>query len=247
MLKEAIEKIVSLAGPKTFTAGEHTYIADDRGGYSEVRPEVDLPDEKALASLDALVKLVKAEALVLYGGPVFITVQKHDHVKAFLRPLVEKDGRCKRPLLYHALAVDVPGWGDEEMLPFDMATVALQTRFQASEDRDYAVELLSNISAGAEIQHLDDGITTYVTTKKGAAIKGQPKAVKPLVKLRPYRTFQEVEQPESLFLIRLEEDHVTFRAADGGMWKLTARQTVAAWLTEQLRAEVDAGQVVIAL
>ena len=72
-------------------------------------------------------------------------------------------------------------------------------------------------------------------------------AIRPIVKLKPYRTFQEVEQPESAFLIRVSERGISFTEADGGMWKLTARETVKKFLEEQLRQEVDEGSVIIAL
>ena len=70
---------------------------------------------------------------------------------------------------------------------------------------------------------------------KGASL-AENVTIKPIVKLRPYRTFQEVEQPEGLFLIRIRERGIAFIEADGGMWKLTARQTVKNWLDERLRS-----------
>lgn len=63
----------------------------------------------------------------------------------------------------------------------------------------------------------------------------------------PYRTFQEVDQPSSQFLIRITERGIKFVEADGGMWKLAARQTIKKHLEEALKDEVDRGTVVIAL
>ena len=56
-----------------------------------------------------------------------------------------------------------------------------------------------------------------------------------------------MEQPESIFLIRVNERGITFTEADGGMWKLKARQTVKAFLEEQLAEEVAGNGVYIAL
>lgn len=245
MLKEAIEKIVSLAGPKTFTAGEHTYIADDEGDYKEVVPDVYGPAAIALRSLDAVVKMVRTEALKQESGIVYITVPTHLKVEVFRSPL-GADERYFRPVLYQAEAADVPGWEPSVKLPFDQAAVALQTRFQEGGDREYTIDLLSMISTGAKVTYNDTGVATNVVTSKGVVLQENTQ-IRPVVQLRPYRTFQEVEQPIGRFLIRIDERGITFTEADGGMWKLTARQTVSAWLTEQLRAEVDAGQVVIAL
>lgn len=245
MLKEAIEKIVSLAGPKTFTAGEKTFIADNEGTYQEVLPEVYGPREIKLRSLDAVVKMVRTEALARDEGIVYITVPTHLKVEVFRSPMDVED-RYFRPVLYQAEAGDVPGWEPSVQMPFDKAAVALQTRFQEGGDREYTIDLLSVISTGAKVTYNDTGIATNVVTSKGVVLQ-ENTLIRPVVELRPYRTFQEVEQPMGRFLIRINEQGITFTEADGGMWKLLARQTVAAWLTEQLREEVDDGRVVIAL
>lgn len=67
------------------------------------------------------------------------------------------------------------------------------------------------------------------------------------MKLRPYRTFQEVEQPESTFLIRVDERSIRFIGADGGMWKLKARQTIKEFLENHFTDEIESGTVVVAL
>ena len=72
--------------------------------------------------------------------------------------------------------------------------------------------------------------------------------MKPRVPLRPFRTFQEVEQPESEFLLRMDEEgNIGLFEADGGMWKLTARQTVKAFLEAKLADLVTSRAVFIAL
>ena len=56
-----------------------------------------------------------------------------------------------------------------------------------------------------------------------------------------------MEQPESIFLIRVNDRTISFTEADGGMWKLTARQTVKAFLEDKLAELVTAGAVYVAL
>lgn len=114
----------------------------------------------------------------------------------------------------------------------------LQTRFQDSADRPYTLTLLSQITTGAKVTYNDTGVATTVVTSKGVSLQ-QNSTIRPLVKLRPYRTFQEVEQPEGLFLIRIDERGITFTEADGGMWKLQARQTIKAYLVEALKDEIE--------
>ena len=156
----------------------------------------------------------------------------------------QHDLREDRIFYYEAAAKDVPGWDGEVKMPFDRAAVALQTRFQDGGDRGYALTLLSQITCGAKVTYNDTGIATTVVTNKGVSLQ-QNSTIRPIVKLRPYRTFQEVEQPEGLFLIRIDERGITFTEADGGMWKLDARRTIKAYLEAALKDDIDAGRVVV--
>lgn len=228
MLKEAIEKIEEMSSPLVYTEDDHSYVlyADHT---EELRPAIDSPETVRLNSLDALVQLVKKEQT---NNQIFVSVISHDEVEVYDSP--REDSRWKRTVLYNARAVDIPGWEPEVQMGFDQAAVALMTRFQDGGDREYTLQLLSQITTGAKVTYTDNGVASTIVTQKGAAL-AQNTTIKPLVKLRPYRTFQEIEQPEGIFLIRISERGITFREADGGMWKLTARNTAKAWLQEQLQ------------
>ena len=228
MLKEAIEKIEEMSSPLVYTEDDHSYVlyADHT---EELRPAIDSPETVRLNSLDALVQLVKKEQ---QDRQIFVSVTGHDEVDVYDSP--SEDCRWKRNVLYNARAIDIPGWEPEVQMGFDQAAVALMTRFQDGGDREYTLTLLSQITTGAKVTYTDNGVASTIVTQKGAAL-AQNTTIKPLVKLRPYRTFQEIEQPEGIFLIRISERGITFREADGGMWKLTARNTAKAWLQEQLK------------
>lgn len=63
------------------------------------------------------------------------------------------------------------------------------------------------------------------------------------VTLRPYRTFLEVEQPESKFIFRIREGsdgQPMFKLveADGGLWKYEAVDAIKKYLTENLPEEL---------
>lgn len=64
--------------------------------------------------------------------------------------------------------------------------------------------------------------------------------------LRPFRTFLEVEQPVSEFLLRLDDDgNVGLFEADGGMWQQTAKASIAAYFEDKLAQEVKDGKIVV--
>lgn len=70
--------------------------------------------------------------------------------------------------------------------------------------------------------------------------------VEPRVSLQPFRTFIEVEQPESEFLLRINErGEIGFFPADGGVWKLEATRNVAGYFEEALEDLISAGAVVV--
>lgn len=50
-----------------------------------------------------------------------------------------------------------------------------------------------------------------------------------------------------MFLIRIDERGITFVEADGGMWKLSARKTIKAYLETALADQIEAGHAVVML
>ena len=245
MLKEAIEKIEELAKPEIYKdALGKAYVVDKDGEAREIIPEVVCQSCLCLNSLDALVQMVRTEGVRgdRSADKLYLSVKDHMTVACFGHP--QKDLREERIFYYEAQAKDVPGWDSEVKMAFDKAAVALQTRFQEGGDRDYTLTLLSQITCGAQVTYNDIGVATTVVTSKGVSLQ-QNSTIRPLVKLRPYRTFQEVEQPEGLFLIRIDERGITFTEADGGMWKLAARKTIKAYLEEALKDMIDDGRVVV--
>ena len=241
MLKAAIEKIQELTSAKTFMIEGKTF-ADKP--LEEVNVTPAKPDTVKLTSLDALVQIVKKEAISTYSEHLFITVPFFNQVTCFTA--THNIDNFIRFNLYEAYAVDVPGWDADVKLPFEQASIALQTRCQETVDRDYALRLCSQISCGGKVTYNDNGIATSVVTQKGVALQGT-ETIKPLIRLKPYRTFQEVSQPESIFLIRIDERGISFIEADGGMWKLAARQTVKKYLEEALQDEINDGRISVAL
>lgn len=245
MLKEAIEKIEKLAKPEIYKdALGKAYVVDKDGEAREIIPEAVYQSCLSLNSLDALVQMVRTEGVRgdRSADKLYLSVKDHMTVACFGHP--QKDLREARIFYYEAQAKDVPGWDSEVKMAFDKAAVALQTRFQDGGDRDYTLTLLSQITCGAKVTYNDIGVATTVVTQKGVSLQ-QNSTIRPLVKLRPYRTFQEVEQPEGLFLIRIDERGITFTEADGGMWKLAARKTIKAYLEEALKDMIDDGRVVV--
>ena len=244
MIKEAIQYLQDTANkPFIREISGNTYVFDKDGQYIQVTPEIEYPSELPLTSLDALVKLVKTEASEM-DVPLYITIPDHLTAICFGQP--DADLHFNRVYYYRAKATDVPGWESSVRMGFEEMQIALRTRFQETPDTLYAMKLLSDITTGGKITFNDNGVATSVVTQKGVALQAN-EAIRPIVKLKPYRTFQEVEQPESPFLIRVSEHGISFTEADGGMWKLAARETIKSYLEKQLEQEITEHSVIIAL
>ncbi len=84
----------------------------------------------------------------------------------------------------------------------------------------------------------DDGVTQKATVSKGIASKEQCIVPNP-VHLQPFRTFVEVDQPESAFVFRMRDDgrdgvQCAIFEADGGAWKNEAMENIRAYLQDEL-------------
>lgn len=248
MLREFIAHIQETTRPQVAEISGSTFVIAPGGSATEVRPKIDHPDTLDLHSLDALVKLVRTEAAKgLTGNSLFtlyITVPDHLTVRCFGQP--QPDARFFRQVYYEARATDVPGFRDG-FREQEKAIIELRSRFAPGEGVDYLLYLLSRISKDSGVATTDNGVSQTVEARQGIALKATVQ-LRPRVPLRPFRTFQEVEQPESEFLLRMDEEgNIGLFEADGGMWKLTARQTVKAFLEAQLANLVTSGAVFIAL
>ena len=239
MLKEALNYLVSLKENKTYTINGETYSDNN---LHRVAPHVDRPDRLTVNGLDSIVKLVQNELDVETNLPVFIRVAGPRLVKVF-STLDEYMGRDD---LYEA-ACDAPeftyGWMEQEK-----AIIALRSMFIPNADgTEYLLDLISRISKDDGVTSDDNGVSQTVTARSGVSLK-KFETVKSRVPLAPYRTFLEVEQPVSEFILRVDEDcRVGLFEADGGAWKMEAKRRIADYFICNLAEEIDAGKVVVML
>jgi hypothetical protein len=125
--------------------------------------------------------------------------------------------------------IDAPRWLDVG----DMG-VHLRTCFLKSEARDSIVKFIGSWVETDKLEVSDDGFGQQVVVRSGlgmVAAGGAPSDMD----LAPIRTFHEVEQPVSPFVLRLRKGgHVALFSADGGAWENEAIQSVAEFLEERL-------------
>lgn len=112
--------------------------------------------------------------------------------------------------------------------------VAMQSRFAPEMDRAAVLGVVSKLKEEQSLETEDDGITQRATARNGVHLAIQVEVPNP-VKLAPYRTFREVEQPASSFVLRITKGpRCALFEADGGAWELAAVEHVALWLRTTL-------------
>lgn len=240
-LKDAIDRIVELARPYTLSTNDgHRYSNVE---LHEVKPEVELPARYSVDTLEALVKLIRTEGID-HSPRLYVRVDSARRVMVDTTYTHKEYAEFSRLPLYEAVS-DVPSISVNESISQERAIVELQSLYAITEDRDYLLSLLSRIDVNQGVSSVDNGISQEVSVKTGAVLKEQ-QTVQPIVHLQPYRTFLEVEQPASDFLLRLDkEGRPALFEADGGAWKLEAKRNIAAYLGEKLADLVERGSVVV--
>jgi hypothetical protein len=139
------------------------------------------------------------------------------------------------PVICSALVSAFP-WG-KFTSPEEFIIMA-QSRFVETEDLAKIRAIVGNVKTEEVLGFSDDGVSQQVTAKSGIA-RVENVVLPPRVKLAPYRTFIEVEQPESEFVFRAKKsDSLPYFAlfeADGGAWRIEAMKRIKAYLEANLQ------------
>lgn len=230
MLKEALEYIRKTANAEAigdlYTQPVHLPPAEPTARPIEVK------------SLTSVVDYLQANRDGLDLQKVAVLVESPTYVRV-IGPLT---GRHRQRECSMLASAEIPTVVLDRYVEREDMQIMLMSRFDASEDaaNDYfdAVKLVSTVTSGTTRTVGDDGVQQEVSVQRGAATKARD-LVKRVYYLAPYRTFAEIEQPVSPFVLRIrgdeEEIQVALFEADGGAWKIQARERVATWLREQLK------------
>lgn len=237
MIKAAIEKILEISQNQIHEINGSFYTEKE---LERVESPTYKPRSISVNSLDSLVKLIIDEGVDSCLGKLFVCVSSHKRVEVFST----YSDRYERAYLYEAEA-DSPKMRTDYYEDYEKTMVLLRSAFIPNEGTAYLLDMLSRISNEESVASSDNGMTQTVEVRKGIALQAK-ETVKSRVKLIPYRTFLEIEQPESEFLVRLNKDgEIAFFEADGGMWKLNAKDSIASYLEEQLKEYIENGSVVV--
>ena len=98
---------------------------------------------------------------------------------------------------------------------------------------DDILKVVGNVKDESVRTHIDDGHTQQVTARVGVT-KVEDVYIPNPVTLQPRRTFLEIEQPASQFVLRLREGiQCALFEAGGGTWKLDAIERIRDFLKKR--------------
>lgn len=198
-----------------------------------------LPDDDAqppimsVFSLNGLVDTIKADVDGLYAKdkPMHIVRVTNERLVEVISPALGY--RQNRHVRLQCNA-PVPNISFGKFLATEDFQVMMQTCFAESEPRNVVMQIAGSASKEQSMRKSDDGMAQTVQVKTGVVTVGDV-TIKNPVPLTPLRTFHEVEQVTSPFILRFNENaNAALYEGDGGAWKLQAVTRVAAWLREKL-------------
>jgi hypothetical protein len=189
-------------------------------------------------TLTGLVDYVKCNLDHLVLDECLVQVVSPNRVELIAR--IEGDVQEFRRKTYLSATTEMHGSGFAfgQYQDAESFVIGLQTLFLPSQQRDEILMLLASIKESVVRETVDNGVSQEVKTAGGVVMVGMTKVPNP-VELQPYRTFREVTQPVSCFVLRLrsgkgdEKPACALFEADGGVWRIEAIMSVGAFLQEQ--------------
>lgn len=229
MIKEALQYVVGLS---------ETNITDiDGKKYADkqlIRMDY-APKAKAIkmTTLRSLVDYIKSKADTM-SDQMIVHVVSPTQVNLFSN--LDSDRNREYMVEVHA---ELPEFPFDRFIGHETFLIGVQSKFVPNTDSDLLLKFAGTVESGTITDYGDDGISQKAIVKTGVASKADAVIPSP-VRLKPYRTFTEVDQPESDFVFRMKEDkydgvQCALFEADGGAWKLHAMESIQEYLEEQLK------------
>lgn len=239
-------EFVSELAQRFATPQKLTVAGDERllvpTGWQELQRTKPTATALKVGTLTALIDYLKANVDALDLAGLIVHVERPEQV--FVRAKLEDEAALYRRQVYLVASTELVGGPPlhfGQYVDAEAFTIALQAGFVPTAERDELVTLVASIRDNAVQETVDDGVAQEVKTARGVALSNRTRVPNP-VTLAPFRTFREVEQPASRFILRLKSGQeggkptLALFEAEGGAWKLEAIQRVAAYLRSAFSA-----------
>lgn len=194
------------------------------------------PDVMHLSTLDGLIDYINNDPDHILHNPEIryqILVKTPEEV-CLVSPAT---GFFNERAVYVRCMADVPDLSLGRFMDTEKFQVMLQTCFVPSTNLDLVLQLAGSVRKEQNLQTADDGVSQKVTINSGVTTASDV-IVKNPVELMPFRTFVEVEQPISPFVLRFNQDgEAALFTGAGKAWAVQAKKNIVAYLEQRLVGE----------
>ena len=240
MIKEALQYIVGLGQKQVidvngekYSTGELNYIPEPKvapiklhtlsGVVDYIRSKIDNPKTFNAVS----------PWLIIIESPTSLSVATKADPSSYNRNIYIK---CEAltPLIQLNRFMDAESFN-----------IMLQSMFVDTGDRAKVLSVIGNIKEEVVQNSSDDGISQKVVAKRGVSLAENVVVPNPVL-LAPYRTFSEIEQPASQFVLRLKNGpECALFEAEGGAWRPESMQNIKNYFEDNLKELIESGEVFI--
>lgn len=198
--------------------------------YSDPRPSA-----VKVKSLTGILDFLEANVDCLDKSTLILHIVDHTEVRVLTKIHGENNER-------HTVVVaeldSLDRFPFEKFIEQERFIIKARSMFVPTPDLSSILAYTAKIDKESNVITTDDGVTQNVNIKLGVTgVRTERENVPALVKLRPFRTFSEAEQPESEFLFRMKSGEGSAECAlfdaDGGAWRNTARTNIADFFESQ--------------
>lgn len=225
LTRSFIEKIEEMGKPDVIWVEEVPFSKDE---LRKIYPPV--PTAMGAQSLTAVIDYLKSNVDTLDEKELIVQVIDSETVK-----VVSALDLCYRIREYYIQAnALLPTVILNKFMEREAFNIMLQSRFVENDDRERVLASIGKMRYENSLRLEDDGVTQTVASKVGVALVKEEQIPNP-VYLAPFRTFTEVAQPVSPFILRVNDDcEVGLFEADGGAWRNAAMIRIKEYLSDQL-------------
>ena len=229
MIKAAIDSIIKLRDEgtfKTFTHKGNTYGIE----FGKLKSIVeDQPGAVQINTLTGIAGYLKAEPPTDLLG-----VHIGSHCRVDIVGKLQRDNHNDRWIYLTSTAI-ASSFKFGQYYSVNDFIINLQTCFVQTDVISKILKIVGNITEEHVKTLTDDGVTQTVNVRSGIARVAEVALPNPVL-LRPYRTFSEIEQPESPFVFRMTPGSPAalpgcgLFEANNGLWKLEAMTFIHEYL-----------------
>lgn len=232
MIEKALKYIVNMREPKVQRIGE-SWFMDASKPVARLNACL-RADALKFSTLQSLVTYIKDNPDRL-PGKLLVHVESPKKVRVLSVLNDDRERECSV-----SVEADIPRFDFGEFISAEKFVIQMRSMFIPCKDNDHWEKILQfagTSEAGTLAEYGDDGVSQKVTIRTGITQKKDDIVPSPVI-LRPYRTFTEVEQPESEFIFRMKDSNdgifCALFEADGGAWRKRAVDNIRDYLVDEL-------------